>query len=438
MGPLKRRRPWFLLRPDQMLSTLASLRMSALLQHGGVWLAVPPELAELLNQCCTGQMDGGSGTAEEVAAVLTPLVGELSLPEGVAPAAAAAAAATGPGPTAAAQPTVAAFAAPAEAAPVDEGPEGAQAAAAAVAQEPGHEGAGPGGEAAAQGLERLRVAGAAGASSGAEAAEAGAGADGPRPAAEPPAEAPEAPGPSGQDGAFPADDGGAGGGAGAGGGRGEGPGRGGGRGGRGGRGRGRGRGGAGPLPYCPAALGCRLVAVRLTLEEAFFLHSVLGCLQVYELQPGAAVPATSDDVRLLDTQGLWAALRRVRASFVTSYAAYHHLKAKGWLPRSGLLYGVDFVTYQLHPVGAHSDYGVLVIPVGPDGRPTGPHVPPSAHCWLDLQITNRLVSQVVKKLLLLFLLERPGGADHATPACLANFAVEERLVRRWVPDATRD
>lgn len=47
--------------------------------------------------------------------------------------------------------------------------------------------------------------------------------------------------------------------------------------------------------------------------------------------------------------------------------------------------------YQLHPAGAHSDFGVLVLPLGQDGG-GGPHTPPAR--WLDLQITNRLVNQV--------------------------------------------
>ena len=42
--------------PHQMLTTLSGLRLHALLQHGGIWLAVPPELGEVLNQCCTGQV----------------------------------------------------------------------------------------------------------------------------------------------------------------------------------------------------------------------------------------------------------------------------------------------------------------------------------------------------------------------------------------------
>jgi hypothetical protein len=104
MGPLKRRRPANLLKPDevtiqenhvskctwhsrllhmlsqqavagqaahhvndaalagpQMLATLASLQLAALLQHKGIWLAVTPQLAETLNQCCTGQVRPAHG-----------------------------------------------------------------------------------------------------------------------------------------------------------------------------------------------------------------------------------------------------------------------------------------------------------------------------------------------------------------------------------------
>ncbi|PNH09056.1 tRNA-splicing endonuclease subunit Sen2-1 [Tetrabaena socialis] len=256
------------------------------------------------------------------------------------------------------------------------------------------------------------------------------------------------------------------------------------------RGRGRrGRAAPRPPPFSPAAAGCRLVAVRLTVEEAFFLHHVLRCLQVrqygappasmmmygmavqvpyggstaagqiargvYELQAGAPLPATAEHVRRLDSEGLWRACRAARSSFVTSYVAYHHLKAKGWIPRSGLLYGVDYVVYQLHPVGAHSDFGVMVVPLAPGGGPGGPHAPPLG--WLDLQITNRLINQVCKRLVLLYVydMRRHGGgegegqqqqqqqpegreADHGSLACLQDFLVEERIVRRWVPDATRD
>ncbi|GFR50075.1 hypothetical protein Agub_g12219 [Astrephomene gubernaculifera] len=515
-GILKRRRPPHLLRPDQMLSSLSSLRLTALLQHGGVWLAVPPHLAELLNQCCTGQMDGGPGTAEEVAAVLTPLVGEPAdwgqqqQPEGSSNAAArsaAAAVATAPALAVAAVPgaTVASEGVAAmslacqslssslmlrvqaggqevqlqqqqqQQAELEVRTEGASQQGPAMADPPPFQQqqplppqqpvqqlpavvCGPTADGAgASGDPWVRVTsgsepggpspgshGRVGDSSGGIAAvergaggEAGVCGDVERPerrmAAGAGADATGAPGGAAAGAAtvavtsvaaasVPGDGGGGGG-------------RGGGSGGRF-RGRGRPRVPAPPAPpFSPAAAGCRLVAVRLTLEEAFFLHHVLRCLQVYELQPGSPLPATADHVRRLDDLGLWRACRRIRSNFVTSYVAYHHLKAKGWIPRSGLLYGVDYVVYQLHPAGAHSNYGVMVLPLGRDGRPMGPHAPPLS--WLDLQITNRLINQVVKRLILMYVYEQP-GPDHTTPACLQNFAVEERIVRRWVPDATRE
>ncbi|KXZ43093.1 hypothetical protein GPECTOR_102g46 [Gonium pectorale] len=471
-----------------MLATLASLRLHALLQHGGVWLAVPPESAELLNQCCTGQMDGGPGTAEEVAAVLAPLVGEPAqlLPTLGTPSAQ---------PMEAVVATTAGAPSPQPPQPPQRPADGLQPVdglvpAAGGEQEPPRRPALEGGPANGDGdgdgdsLIQDADRGQGAATDGDLHAGGGVGPAGPQE----PADA--AVGPSAPDAADavagPGRPAGWMDGVGAGAGAGAGPGHSaaqhgyerlgaGADGGRGGRGRGRRGGGRGaPPPYCPAANGCRLVAVRLTPEETFFLHYVLRCLEVYELRPGAPLPATSEHVELLSSEALWRACIAIRSNFVTSYAAYHHLKAKGWIPRSGLLYGVDYVVYQLHPVGAHSDYGVLVLPVGPGGAPSGPHTPPLS--WLDLQITNRLVNQVVKKLVLLYLYEQP-GPDHSTPACLDNFAVcgrwtgaaqlerlsidaashapilvtapipgpalahaqvEERIVRRWVPDATRD
>ena len=59
---------------------------------------------------------------------------------------------------------------------------------------------------------------------------------------------------------------------------------------------------------------------------------------------------------------------------------------QGWNPRTGLQYGADFVLYQRHPALAHSDYAVTIVPLRPSQRlPMG---------WHDLQISNRLATQV--------------------------------------------
>lgn len=59
---------------------------------------------------------------------------------------------------------------------------------------------------------------------------------------------------------------------------------------------------------------------------------------------------------------------------------------QGWIPRTGLQYGADFVLYQRHPALAHSDYAVTIVPLRPSQRP------PMG--WHDLQISNRLSTQV--------------------------------------------
>jgi hypothetical protein len=100
---------------------------------------------------------------------------------------------------------------------------------------------------------------------------------------------------------------------------------------------------------------------------------------------------------------------------------------QGWIPRTGLQYGADFVLYQRHPALAHSDYTVLVVPLGSSQRP--------APSWHDLQIANRLSAQVSKKLLLLYVLEQ--GGDRASLSSLSRVMVHERLVRRWVPESHR-
>jgi hypothetical protein len=139
-----------------------------------------------------------------------------------------------------------------------------------------------------------------------------------------------------------------------------------------------------------------------------------------------------------------------------------HPRSKGWLPRSGLLYGADFVLYQLHPAVVHSDYAAMLVPLQGRAR--------MELSWQETQIANRLISQVGaragcaaaaarcapcgsvrnrrlprppqvgKRLVLLYIhsdvpLE---GEVCSSPACLEHVTAEERMMARWVPDATRD
>ena len=170
-------------------------------------------------------------------------------------------------------------------------------------------------------------------------------------------------------------------------------------------------------------------AVRLSIDEAFFMSYALGVLIVHDVVDGAAVA--------LDNDALWCRLQIARPDFIILYLAYHHFRSKGWIARTGLQYGVDFVLYQRHPALAHSDYSVLILPLEEsEMSPAALSRPPI--CWHDVQVTNRLTSQVGKRLLLLFFQDNGGpAADYSSPKCLEHFAVQERVVRRFVPEGFR-
>lgn len=57
-----------------MLHILSQLHLVAVLRDCCLWMAVDEQMAQLLDLCCTGQLDGGPGTALEVAAILGALL----------------------------------------------------------------------------------------------------------------------------------------------------------------------------------------------------------------------------------------------------------------------------------------------------------------------------------------------------------------------------
>lgn len=188
-------------------------------------------------------------------------------------------------------------------------------------------------------------------------------------------------------------------------------------------------GGAGTAAHVASLLGqdsTTTKAVRLSPEEAFFMAHALQCLDVSEVSAAGETSA----VVLLDLTQLWCRLQQVKSDFLVQYLGYHHFRSKGWVPRTGLQYGADYVLYQRHPALAHSDYSVIVLPInGPLARQN--------LSWHDLQITNRLTGQVGKRLLLLYMHDRNGSAGYTSPDCLMNFYAQERVVRRWVPESQR-
>ena len=158
---------------------------------------------------------------------------------------------------------------------------------------------------------------------------------------------------------------------------------------------------------------------QLGLEEAFYLFHHLRCLSI-----------SDEDKRSKDDGELWEYMKSKRRTFSNHYVAYSHLRSKNWVVRSGAQYGVDFVVYRHHPALVHSEYAVLVLCEDGDGGNDRLRV------WSDLHCTLRLCGSVAKTLLVLNINKK--GADDRLPSCLEQYYVEERTLKRWIPEQCRE
>ena len=72
--------------------------------------------------------------------------------------------------------------------------------------------------------------------------------------------------------------------------------------------------------------------------------------------------------------------------FVTRYLAYHYYRSLGWIVKSGLKYGCDFVLYSKEIERVHAEFCVLVIK--------------NDITWKDVERQSRLSITVAKTLLI--------------------------------------
>lgn len=69
----------------------------------------------------------------------------------------------------------------------------------------------------------------------------------------------------------------------------------------------------------------------LFLEEAFFLHHTIDCLDIQNI-----------DDRPISTEDLWTKFCKLKEKFVECFVAYLYLKSKNWVIKSGMKFGGDF------------------------------------------------------------------------------------------------
>ena len=166
----------------------------------------------------------------------------------------------------------------------------------------------------------------------------------------------------------------------------------------------------------------------LGLEEAFFLAEAYRCLNLRD-QAGAP----------LSLARAWTLFRAAQPNFVARYVAFHYFRARGWVPKSGIKFGVDYVVYRYGPRFHHSEFGVLLQNAVQGSLELLPDKTPRHISWSLVQNLNRLSEQVGKDLMVLYVLEPQGwveARDAASHECISRFAVSEVIVKRWTPERT--
>ncbi|OWF38859.1 tRNA-splicing endonuclease subunit Sen2-like [Mizuhopecten yessoensis] len=170
--------------------------------------------------------------------------------------------------------------------------------------------------------------------------------------------------------------------------------------------------------------------LHLSLEEAFFLSYGLGCLIVKE------------NGKTLDLSTMWMRFCEAQQNFLPNYVVYHYFRSLGWVPKSGLKFGTDFILYKVGPPFYHGSYSVVVKTINEEEVNAVPEVTGVEgrdFSWISLAGLNRVTEQVAKELMLCYVI-RPSDLtteELKSPKCLSRFKVQQITVNRWIPSQER-
>lgn len=190
--------------------------------------------------------------------------------------------------------------------------------------------------------------------------------------------------------------------------------------------------------------------LQLSMEEAFFLSYGLGVLIV----------VNDNRDRVWSNVDLLALFRRYSYRslhgaphcpqpddpFLLSYAVYHHYRSMGWVVRSGIKFGVDYLLYNRGPAFSHAEFAVVVLPsyIDPYWEVTEERKKyverKSKKTWWWLHGINRVQSHVHKHLVLCYVdVPAPSTATSMNiGAELAQYKIRDVNLKRWSPNRERD
>ncbi|XP_015191246.1 PREDICTED: tRNA-splicing endonuclease subunit Sen2 [Polistes dominula] len=171
-------------------------------------------------------------------------------------------------------------------------------------------------------------------------------------------------------------------------------------------------------------------SLHMSYEETFFLMFALDCLQVIHF-----------DGSLMDIHSAWLYFCEEDKNFIQKYVAYHYFRSKGWVVKSGLKYGGDFLLYKQGPSFYHASYIVIIDVVDADSLITIPSKSSRKTSWGNLIGLDRLSECAAKEILFAQVLWPSSislNSGPSNPHMLSEFTVRELLWRRWNPKQSQD
>ncbi|KAJ3301763.1 hypothetical protein HDV03_000430 [Kappamyces sp. JEL0829] len=168
-------------------------------------------------------------------------------------------------------------------------------------------------------------------------------------------------------------------------------------------------------------------------EEAFFLAFGLDILELWDANGKMTVAEMWTYFRQVSAMHCNAAPAEPVSTndFAVQYAVYHYFRSHGWTPRSGILFGVDWVLYQQGPQQVHSRHCVWIVP----STETRSALSLARHARVAHNV-KKVLSGANDQSLVLCYVDIP--SDLSSPRCLSGFAVSPVKVTRWNPDKERN
>lgn len=190
--------------------------------------------------------------------------------------------------------------------------------------------------------------------------------------------------------------------------------------------------------------------LQLSLEEAIFLSYSLGVLNVFIDDADTILPNAS--LLSLFRRHSYFPPRSISSPqepdepFMMSYAVYHHYRSLGWVVRSGVKFGVDYLLYNRGPAFSHAEFALVILPSYThahwgQNEESRKHVQEmTSKSWWWLHNVNRVQAQVKKSLVLCYVdVPPPSKNDQDDIAkAFAKYKIRDIGVKRWTPNRMRD